>query len=104
MIDQELYIIKDIITEAYKIDTNITPFIEIEDNKMYYILLDLWCKDTEDQILLLKIILKVIDMFPSRMEDITSFLLCRTSLINTESLEVSILCNWLNDSLSRRLH
>ena len=102
--DHELYAIIEIISEAYYRDAEKTALLDIDEHKICYILLSLWCRDEEDKATLLRIILKVIELFPNRVEDIIDFLICKPAFINSESLEVRILHSMVMDYSSRRLH
>jgi len=104
MIDQQLYFISDIIKEAYRKDVHINPLLDIDEDKIEYLLLDTWCKDTEDRITLLKIICKVSEMFPDKIRNITERLLCRLSLIDDSSQEVQILYSLLFECSKYRIH
>jgi hypothetical protein len=72
---QELVNIKELIQEAYKIDTNKSAMISVDSNKIKYLMLETWCNNLEERLLLLTIIYKLIEMYPHRLAAITDNLL-----------------------------
>jgi crossover junction endodeoxyribonuclease RusA len=98
----ELENIKELIYEAYKLDTNKSALLVNDGYKIKYLMLDTWCSTLEDKLLLLKIIYKLIDMYPHRIASMAEHLLDNFSLISTSTVEISTLYSVINDLLHLR--
>lgn len=92
---QELVNIKDLIKEAYKIDTNKIAVLGIDKYKIKYLMLDTWCNTLDNKLLLLKIIYKLINMYPHRLEYIAHDLFYNFSIVKNGTQEIYILYSLL---------
>jgi len=95
-IDIELDNIKELIREAYVKDANRVPLINVRDGKLHYPMIGLWCKDTIDRTLLLRIIHKLISMYPHRTVDMTEHLLDKIPVTEDSTLEICWLVGFIS--------
>jgi len=98
----KLIFIKELIQEAYKLETNKTPLLIINNNIIKYIMINLWCISIKERLLLLQIICKLISMYPNRIENITKNLLCDFSFFQNGTDEFYTLYSVINDLLHLR--
>jgi hypothetical protein len=65
-------------------------------------MLSIWCNTTEEKLLLLQIITKLIGMYPYRLKNLTEDLICDFSLLENGTDEFYTLYSVINDLLHLR--
>lgn len=95
-VDRELEAIAETIKEAYTKDTNRNALVRVRESKLHYPMFGLWCKDTVDRTLLLRIIHKLIGIYPHRTRDMTDNLLDKIPVTDDSTLEICWLVGFIS--------